>query len=146
VTDEELKGLFEAARRETAAAFEAARQETAAGFAAVRQETSAGFAAVRQETAAEFAAIREENAATRRENAELHVETRRHFEIVAERLNKRVDFAVEGIAAVDQKLDRNAADIREEMRSGFADTQALITFSHTGLDRRVHALEDKEPD
>jgi hypothetical protein len=71
------------------------------------------------------------------------VETRRHVEIVAKRLNKRVDFAVEAIAAVDQKLDRNTTDIRQEMRTGFADTQAQITFSHTGLDRRMHALEDK---
>jgi predicted component of type VI protein secretion system len=48
----------------------------------------------------------------------------------------------EGFARLNQKLDRTAADIREEMRRGFADTQAMIKFSHAELDRRIRALEE----
>jgi len=35
------------------------------------------------------------------------------------------------------------ADIRAEMRQGFADTQAMIKFSHAELDRRIHGVEDR---
>lgn len=43
---------------------------------------------------------------------------------------------------LDEKLDRTAADIRDEVRRGFADTQAMIKFSHTELDRRIRTLEE----
>ena len=44
--------------------------------------------------------------------------------------------------AFDERLTREAADIRDEMRQGFADTQAMIKFSHSELDRRITSLED----
>ena len=125
MTDDELKRLFETMRQDNAAI----RAETAA----IRQDNTA----IRAETAA----MRQENAAKWQENAAAHAETRRHFEVIAERLEKKIDAVAESVAIVDEKLDRETADIREEMRRGFADTQAMIKFSHAELDRRVRALE-----
>lgn len=69
-------------------------------------------------------------------------EMRRHFDVTAERLEKRIDLVAESVVRLDQKLDRTAADFRDEMRRGFADTQAMIKFSHAELDRRIRALEE----
>lgn len=53
------------------------------------------------------------------------------------RLEQRLDLVGEGVVRLDQKLDRTTADFRDEMRRGFADTQAMVKFSHAELDRRV---------
>jgi chaperonin cofactor prefoldin len=66
----------------------------------------------------------------------------RHFEVAAEGLENKIQLVAEAVARVDEKLDRTAADIREEMRRGFGETQAMIKFSHAELDRRMRTLED----
>ena len=71
----------------------------------------------------------------------LFEETRRHFDVVAERLEGRIESVAEAVAVLDEKLEREAADIQAEMRTGFADTQAMIKFSHAELDRRLRTLE-----
>jgi len=113
VSDEELKQLFEALR-----------QENAAGHVETRQYVD--------RTAVE----------TRQYIDEVNAETRRHFDVTAERLQSSIHLVAENVERVDQKLDRETAAIREEMRRGFADTQAMIKFSHAELDRRVRTLED----
>jgi hypothetical protein len=35
------------------------------------------------------------------------------------------------VTQLSEKLDRTAADIRDEMRRGFTETQAMIKFSQT---------------
>jgi len=50
----------------------------------------------------------------------------------------------EGVTSVDEKLDRRAADLEERMERGFAETQAMIKFSHADLDRRVRSLEEAQ--
>lgn len=55
---------------------------------------------------------------------------RRHFEVAAEGLENKIQLVAEAVARVDEKLDRTAADIREEMRRGLGETQAMIKFSH----------------
>ncbi len=65
-------------------------------------------------------------------------DTRRHFEIIAEGLDSKIQFVAETFAA---KLDKETASIREEMRGGFAETQAMIKFSYSDLDRRIRTLE-----
>jgi DNA-binding ferritin-like protein len=50
-------------------------------------------------------------------------EIRRHFDVTAERLEKHIDVIAEGVVRLDQKFDRTAAEIRDEMRRGFADTR-----------------------
>ena len=144
MTDDDLIRLFDAIRQETAAVI---RQETAA----IRQETAAVIrqetAAIRQETAAirqENAAIRQENAAIRQENADAHVETRRHFDVSLETARNSVALVAEQVMQLDARLTRESADIRGEMRQGFADTQSMIKFSHAELDRRVRSLEETQ--
>jgi len=50
-------------------------------------------------------------------------ETRRHFDVTAERLEKRFDGLAEMIAAIDEKYDRRIAQLEQRMQEGFAETQ-----------------------
>ena len=59
-----------------------------------------------------------------------HAETRRHFDVTAESIRNDVKLLAEKVTHIDEKLDRTAADIRDEMRRGFSETQAMIRFSH----------------
>ena len=68
---------------------------------------------------------------------------RLHFDTTAEDMRHQVQLIAERVVMVDERLEREAADIRAEMRQGFADTQAMIKFSHAELDRRIHAVEDR---
>jgi hypothetical protein len=106
------------------------RQEMLAGFADVRHEMRADFADVRQEMRNGFEAVRQENAAE-------HVETQRHIDAMIDLLDHRLEFVAEGVMAVDQKLDRRCDALGEQVDSGIAETQAMIKFSHTELERRV---------
>lgn len=69
-------------------------------------------------------------------------EIRRHFDVAAERMEKRFDLLSESVTQIDQKVDRTVNSLHEEMKRGFADTQAMIKFSHAELDRRVRTLEE----
>ncbi len=66
---------------------------------------------------------------------------RRHFDVTAESMRQTVMVVAEAVLSVSDKLDREAADIRQEMRQGFADTQAMIKLSHGELDRRLTSVE-----
>ena len=63
------------------------------------------------------------------------------FGTTAEDMRTDVQRVAESVLMVNAKLDREAADIRAEMRQGFAETQAMLRFSHGRLDDRVTALE-----
>ena len=64
-----------------------------------------------------------------------------HFDLTAEDMRTDVQRVADGVLMVNEKLDREAADIRAEMRQGFAETQAMLRFSHSQLDSRITALE-----
>lgn len=98
------------------------------------------FDAIRQDSAA----LRQEFAADRQANAAAHAETRRHFDVVTEATRQEIRLVVEAVALVDEKLDREATEIRQEMRTGFTETQAMIKFSHAELDRRVRTIEESQ--
>ncbi|MEK6372431.1 MAG: hypothetical protein AABO58_07015 [Acidobacteriota bacterium] len=66
-------------------------------------------------------------------------ETRRHIDVVAERLEGKIQFLGESVADVKAKLALKAD--RDEMQHGFAETQAMIKFSYSDLDRRLRSLE-----
>jgi hypothetical protein len=70
-------------------------------------------------------------------------EVKRHFDATAEALRGDIRVIADSVVAVADRLDRTAMDIREEMRSGFAETQAMIKFSHADLDRRLTSLETR---
>ena len=55
----------------------------------------------------------------------VYPEIRRHFDVSTEEVKRQVQIVAEGLARLDQKLDRTATDLRDEMRRGFADTQAI---------------------
>ena len=69
-------------------------------------------------------------------------ETRLHFDITAAGLRRDMAAVIEGMANVDERLTREANDIRSEMRDRFADTDALIKYAYTKLDRRLGILEE----
>ena len=72
----------------------------------------------------------------------LFEQTRRHFDVVAERMEKRIGAVAESLASLDEKIDRKIDELDGRMRRGFEDTQAMIKFSHAELDRRIRTLEE----
>lgn len=76
---------------------------------------------------------------------DMSVDMRRHFDVMAERLEKKVDGVEEKVALVDEKLDRKFDALEERMESGFTETQAMIRFSHAelvaDLQARVERIE-----
>jgi hypothetical protein len=85
--------------------------------------------------------LQESAAETHRHIDETAGKMKLHFDIAVEDIRNDVRRVAEGVLTVDQKLDREAADIRAEMRQGFADTQAMLRVSRNDLDRRVTRLE-----
>jgi chaperonin cofactor prefoldin len=77
----------------------------------------------------------------REENAAMHAETRRHFEVTLERLETRFDTLAESVQHVGEKLDRTAAVLEAKIEDTARETQAMIRFSHAELDRRMRTLE-----
>jgi hypothetical protein len=74
----------------------------------------------------------------------LSAENRQFFELATEGLRHEIQLVAEGVSDTREALFRDTANIRDEMRRGFADTQAMIKFSHAELDRRVRALEESQ--
>ena len=71
-----------------------------------------------------------------------HAETRRHFDVVAEGLDTRIDRLAEAVQLVDLKVDRQADDIRAEMRQGFADRTSSASAARK---RRRPAAPNADP-
>ncbi len=71
-------------------------------------------------------------------------ENRHHFEVATEATKHNIGLVAEKVTSIDEKLSRETAAIREEMRRGFRDTQAMIKFSHDELQRRVQTLEENQ--
>jgi predicted nucleic acid-binding Zn-ribbon protein len=76
----------------------------------------------------------------RRENAAAHVETRRHFDVVIEGARRDVRLVAEGVAQTREELAR----LETKVEQTAAETQAMIKFSHTDLDRRMRTLEETQ--
>ena len=101
-------------------------------FQAMREETNQQFAAVQQQFTAmqkQFDGMQHELAVMREENTAAHKKTRRHFDITAEDLRHKIELVSEGVENVDQRLTREAADIRDEMREGFAEVHNLLRLT-----------------
>jgi hypothetical protein len=89
-----------------------------------------------------FDTMRQDNHAVRQENAAAHAETRRHFEVSAERLEKRFDTLAESVIAINEKVERRIGAVEAAIERTATDTQAMIKFSHAELDRRMRSLEE----
>ena len=64
-------------------------------------------------------------------------EIKRHFSVVAEGLEHKIQLVAEGITNVDEKLEH----FRQEVKEEFKETRSMIRFSYAELDRRVVAIE-----
>src|SRR5712691_4562117 len=105
--------------QETAGRFDAAHQETARGFVAVRQEMTDGFAAMREES------------------AEAHAQTRRHMDVVIERVDGRIDFLSEALQLVNENLQSKILALDQKVDRTTAETQGLVKFLYDDVNRRV---------
>lgn len=65
-------------------------------------------------------------------------ETRGHFDVVAERLEQKIQLVAEGVGAVGQRVDR----LEGEMHREFGEVRSMIGLSYTELDRRLRTLEE----
>lgn len=119
MTDEELRKLFEDARRENAAAHEETRR-------LLREENAAAHAETRRVLRGEMA---ETTRVLREENAAEHEKTRQKFESAVEVLTHKADLLADGLQNLDEKIDRESTTIRDDLRRGFADTQAMRSSS-----------------
>lgn len=66
-------------------------------------------------------------------------EIKRHFGVVAEGLRSETRQIAEGVANVDEKLER----FRREVQADFKEVKAMIKFSYSELDGRINALESE---
>ena len=60
-------------------------------------------------------------------------EIKRHFNVVAEGLEHKIQLVAEGITNVDENMER----FRQEVKEEFKETRIMIKFSHAELDRRI---------
>ncbi|HET7433308.1 MAG TPA: hypothetical protein VFN10_01210 [Thermoanaerobaculia bacterium] len=88
----------------------------------------------------------EEAAATRAHFDETAAELHRHFDVVTESMRHEIRLVAEGVANVEEKLDREVQRLDDKMTQGFAETQAMFKFSHAEIERRVRTLEDSYAD
>ncbi|HYO75408.1 MAG TPA: hypothetical protein VE010_03010 [Thermoanaerobaculia bacterium] len=110
--------------------------ETRAHMDAIASQLRQEIAETRVELRAEINDLRQDGAADRQE-------IRGHFEALTELLETKIELVAEGVALVSERLEREATDIRAEMREGFEQTHSLIKYSHHELDRRVTVLEER---
>ncbi len=127
------------------AALESTRQENADTSAEMRSHFDVALESTRQESTAASSEMRSHFDAalesTRQESAAASVEMRRHFDVALESTRQDIRLIAESVTTFDEKAQRNSHRLEEIMARGFAETQAMIRFSHAELDRRVHTLE-----
>jgi chromosome segregation ATPase len=64
------------------------------------------------------------------------IETRRHFDVVAERLESKVELLAEGFRGVDHRLEEHRAESDRAHR----EVMAMVRLSYRDLRRRVNRL------
>ena len=105
-------------------------ERNAAELRQMREENAVAHEETRRVLRSEMTEkISEAVSTLRGEMAAEHAETRRHFDITVERWETRFDLLAESVQLVDQKLDRNVAEIREEI--------ATIKFVRPTRTRRI---------
>ncbi len=114
------------------------REHTDKGLRELREHTGEGLRELREQTGQDLRSLREEVCTW-------IDDTRRHFEILVEDVRGDVRLVAEGVATVNERLDRVEARLEDKMDKGFAETHALIRFSYRDLDRRVSTLEGSTP-
>jgi len=67
---------------------------------------------------------------------------RRHFDVALERNDAKFQLLAESVGTRIDQLASEIVRLEEKMDRGFAETQAMIRFSHAELDRRLRTLEE----
>jgi chromosome segregation ATPase len=88
------------------------------------------------ETRRQIAEVHREIAATHQHIDEAAAETRRHVDVSSEALDKKIQ-----LVGADLKAKQAMKADRDEMLHRFEETQVMITFSYSDLDRRLRTLE-----
>ena len=70
--------------------------------------------------------LRQEIGELRQELRASALETRRHFDVVAEDLRHHIRGVAEGVAATFERVDRQGSELRTEMDQRFAATHAVV--------------------
>ena len=73
-------------------------------------------------------------------------EIKRHFGVVAERLESRIHLLAEGLAHLDEKVERRFTALESQIKNESEETRAMIRLSYTELDRRIRMLESGHAD
>lgn len=107
MNDDELRGLFEAVHQ---------------SFAAVDQK----FAAVHQKFEEVHQTIENEHAKTRAYTETLIGDLRHEMTIRFEHVDHNLELLAESVVGVHQRIDRETAEIRTEMRDGFAHVHSMM--------------------
>ena len=69
--------------------------------------------------------------------------SRQQFEISTEAFRHEIRLVAEGVASLGERVSREIGRLDEKMDQGFANTQAMIRFSHAELEKRVRTIEDE---
>lgn len=78
----------------------------------------------------------------REENATAHIETRRYIEAVLEAFKHEIRLVAEGVGQMRDDLTRAVAALDQKIERTAAETQAMIKFSHAELYNRMRTLEE----
>jgi hypothetical protein len=79
----------------------------------------------------------------RQESTAAHVETRHFLALAEEGFRSQVQLIAEKVVGVAEELHRESAEIRQEMRTGFAETQAMIKFSHVAVEETLADVQTR---
>jgi hypothetical protein len=71
-------------------------------------------------------------------NREAHVETRRHFEVVAEHLEHKIGLVAEGLIGLEERFVAGQRQTAAE----FVLVRSEIRLAYSALDQRISALEN----
>jgi predicted nucleic acid-binding Zn-ribbon protein len=109
----------------------------------VRALITEGFQETRRQfenVARQFDDVRQELGDMRQELGDM----RQQLGVVVEHMEGRFAQVAEAFVVINQRLTLTAAEIREEMRAGFSETNALIRNLHANHERRIRALEENQ--
>jgi hypothetical protein len=74
-------------------------------------------------------------------NNEQMEEIKRHFGVVAEGLEHKIQLVAEGVTNLDEKFDREITSLREENEQAHREILSAVKFSYAELDRRITTIE-----
>ena len=72
--------------------------------------------------------------------------TRHHFELSTEAFKHENRLIAEGLVSLGERVSREIGRLDEKVDQGFANTQAMIRFSHAELEKRVRTIEEELSD